>query len=97
MTRFSLFLLLTFAGSGPVFAQVSATAVSPALGLEDFNRPIICTGRDLCAVTSPAIGLRYSQSNQADRDAVAASRSAHRLSAALLPGPTPRPEPPIHP
>jgi hypothetical protein len=85
MKRICLFLLLGIAGCGPAFAQVPVT-VSPALSLEDFRRPITCTGGNLCAVTSPAVGWT--------RDpAPVTARRTQRFSAALLPGPTPRPEP----
>ena len=94
MKRAYLVLLLGIAGCGPAFAQASVTAVSPALGLEDFRRPIACTGRNLCAKPSPALGLgRYSQPNPAGRNDGAAALPRLLLSAALLPGPTPRPAP----
>jgi hypothetical protein len=87
MKRIYLFLLFGIAGCGPAFAQVSVS-VSPALGLEDFRRPITCIRGNLCAATSPALGLAHDW--QSD---LAPVRRAPRLSAALLPGPTPRPEP----
>ena len=90
MTRFSLLLMLGIAACGltiaPAMAQrASVTAVSPPLSLEDFRRPIVCSGANFCAVISPDIGLT--------RYAPPVKRSPLRRAAAFLPGPTPRPEP----
>lgn len=86
MKRVHLFLLLGIAGCGPAFAQATVS-VSPALGLEDFRRPITCTGGNLCAVTSPALGSAHDW-----KSVPVQVRRARHLSAALPPGPTPRPE-----
>lgn len=87
MKRAYVSLLLVIAACGPACAQ-SSVSVSPALGLEDFRHPITCTGGNLCATTSPELGM--------PRDwevGPVPVRHAPRLPAALLPGPTPRPEP----
>jgi hypothetical protein len=89
MNRIYLFLLLAVAGCGPALAQVPVS-VSPALGLEDFRRPIACTGENLCAVPSPALGMANDLP-----PAPAPLRPAQCLSTGLLPGPTPRPEPAV--
>ena len=101
MKRAYLVLLLGVAGFGPAFAQASVTAVSPALGLEDFRRSIACTGGNLCAIPSPALSLaQYSQPKPAGRYDDGAAPTSLLLSAAWLTGPMPRPAPtdaPSHP
>jgi hypothetical protein len=87
MKRVYLFVLLSIAGCGSAFAQ-APVKVSPALGLEDFRDPIDCTGGNLCAVASPALGLARER-----QPAPVRVGRVRPLSAALLPGPTPRPEP----
>lgn len=87
MKRVYLFLLLGITVCAPVFGQASVS-VSPALGLEDFRRPITCTGGCLCAATSPALGSAHDW-----QSAPVLVRRAQHLSAALLPRPIPRPEP----
>jgi hypothetical protein len=91
MTRFMLTLLIGIAACGPAMAQSGLTAmVSPSLSLSDFRRPITCSGANICATVSPAWGI--TPLRRADDTSQADGVGAH-LAAALLPGPTPRPEP----